>query len=73
MDSFPLHLPPIYYIYYREISPVDSTRVNVHCRCTHTNAILKAQLPRLIRSLQYIATLYENTDSGTEISNFGKY
>ena len=43
MDSFPLHLPPIYYIYCREITPVDSTRVHVHCRCTHTNAILKAQ------------------------------
>ena len=45
MDSFPLHLPPIYYIYCREMHPVDSTRVHVHCRCTHTNAILKAQWP----------------------------
>ena len=33
----------LYYIYCREITPVDSTRVHVHCRCTHTNAILKAQ------------------------------
>ena len=31
------------YIYCREIAPVDSTRVHVHYRCTHTNAILKAQ------------------------------
>ena len=46
MDSFPFHLPPIYYIYYRGITPVDSTRVNVqYCTCTHTNAILKAQWP----------------------------
>ena len=43
MDSFPLHLPPIYYIYCREITPFNSTRVHVHCRCTHINAILKAQ------------------------------
>ena len=34
MGSFPLHLPPIYYIYCREITPIDSTRVHVHCRCT---------------------------------------
>ena len=50
MDSFPLHLPPIYYIYCREITPVDGTRVHVHCRSTHTNAILKAQC--LVQSLE---------------------
>ena len=45
--NYCLYLPPIYYIYCREITPVDSTRVHVHCRCTHTNAILKAQWLKL--------------------------
>ena len=57
MDSFPPHLPPIYYIYYREIIPVDSTRVNVHCRCTHTIAILKAQwFPWFIQNYLSVAS-----------------
>ena len=56
MDSFPIHLPPIYHIYCREITPVDSTRVH-----THTNATLKAQwLKGLFHCLTHSLLLFQN-------------